>query len=132
MTEPSFFNSFPHLDKLLAQFEELVRAATELATPNAQDDELIRCGIIGFMQHLPPDRWDFSHFEYVRVLRDDVCDDDFSLAWRQFTCLAAGYFLGMRVAGLINDNDLLLAEMHTPGFMWTHAKAFAANDATDA
>jgi hypothetical protein len=47
---------FSYLDGLLADFERLKHAARDLATPNAEDDEFIRCGIVGFSQHLPADR----------------------------------------------------------------------------
>jgi hypothetical protein len=126
MSNPPLFDSFPHLERLLKGFGGFTAAALELRTPNSVDDELIRCGMIGFAQHTSLVHWGSEHFEYVRVLRDEVLSDDFSIEWRQFTCLAAGYFLGMRVAGLLSDVDLRLSEAHTPGFMWQHSPAFNA------
>ena len=124
MSAPRFFDSFPHLDGLLAGFGPSVTAAQQLSTPNAGDDEFIRCGMIGFARHLSLDEWDYDHFRYVAAMRDEVADGQFSVAWRQFTTFAAGYFLGMRVAGQIDDAALRLSEAHTPGFMWSHAAAF--------
>ena len=123
MSNPPF-DSFSHLERLLKNFSGFTAAALELRTPNAEDDELIRCGMIGFAQHTSLNHWDFEHFEYVRALRDEVTSGDFSTEWRRFTCLAAGYFLGMRVAGMLSDVDLRLAEAHTPGFMWQHSPEF--------
>jgi hypothetical protein len=124
MNAPRFFDSFPHLDSLLASLGSSVDAAQSLHSPNTEDDEFIRCGMIGFARHLSLDRWDFDHFQYVQAMSDEVSDGTFSEGWRRFTCLAAGYFLGMRVAGLINDVDLKLSEFHTQGFMHMHPKAF--------
>jgi hypothetical protein len=126
MSDAPFFDSSPHLERLLNGFGGFTAAAIELRTPNPEDDELVRCGMIGFAQHTSLDHWGFEHFEYVRMLRDEVLSDDFSTEWRRFTCLAAGYFLGMRVAGLLSDVDLRLCEAHTPGFMWQHLPAFNA------
>ncbi|HSH96326.1 MAG TPA: hypothetical protein VK968_19420 [Roseimicrobium sp.] len=126
MSEPGFFDSFTHLERLLKDFGRSTAAARDLRTPNAEDDELVRCGMIAFAQNVSLDLWNFNHFEYVRALRDEVSGGQFSVGWRRFTCLAAGYFLGMRVAGVIDDADLRLAEAHTPGFMWLHSNAFDA------
>jgi hypothetical protein len=125
--EAALFNAFPHLKRILAEFDRFKTAAIELRTPNPEDDEFIRCGIIGFAQNSPLGDWNLDHFEYVRTLRDEVSNGDFSTEWRRFTSLAAGYILGMRVAGLINDADLRLSEAHTPGFMWLHCEAFNAS-----
>jgi hypothetical protein len=124
MSEPSPFNSLPHLERLLNAFGDLTAAASALRTPNAEDDELIRCGMIGFAQSASLDRWEFDHFVYVRSLRDEIMTDEFSAQWRRFACLAAGYFLGMRVAGPLSDADLHFSEAQTPGFMWLHSNAF--------
>ena len=118
------FNSKPHLDRLLERRDHLIAAARELRTPNTEDDELIRCGIVGFAQHVPLDRWDADCFQYLSALRDEVLGDAFSADWRHFTCLAGGYFLGMRVAGVLNDPGLRMTEAHTPGYMWAHSESF--------
>jgi len=132
MSESAVFNSFPHLERLLRDFGHLTAAAHELRTPNPEDDEFVRCGMIGFAQNVSLDDWSFDHFHYLQALRSEVSNGDFSTAWRRFTCLAAGYFLGMRVAGLLNDVDLRLSEAHTPGFMWLHSQAFDDGDARHA
>ena len=118
------FHSFSHLERLLKNFSGYMVAALELRTPNAEDDELTRCGMIGFAQHASLNQWNFEHFEYVRAFRDEVTSGDYSTGWRRFTCLAAGYFLGMHVAGMLSDVDLRLADAHTPGFMWQHSLEF--------
>jgi hypothetical protein len=124
MNREHFFDAFPHLENLLAGFGACVEAAKGLKTPNVEDDVFIRCGMIGFARHLSLDVWDYDHFRYVGTLCNDVATDEFSIGWRYFTALAAGYFLGMRCASLINDLDLRLAEAHTPGFMWLNPTAF--------
>jgi hypothetical protein len=123
MSEVRSFNAFPHLDSLLADFAASVISAQKLKTSNTDDDELIRCSKFGFSRHTSLDKWNYDHFRYVKLLQDEVSTEDFSGGWRRFTCLAAGYFLGMRVAGTINDVDLLFSQSHTPGFMWMHAQA---------
>lgn len=128
MNEVPPFNPIPHLKRLLEQFEELTARAIEFQSPNPDDDELIRCGIIGFAFHASCDDWDVGHFKYVRNLRDEVLKDAFSEDWRRFTCLAAGYFLGMWRAGLIDDRELHFAEAITPGYMWSHSDALNLTD----
>jgi hypothetical protein len=118
------FDTFSHLDGLLADFEQWKLAARELSTPNAEGDEFIRCAMIGFSRHLPLEHWGHGHLQYVRTFRDEILSGDFPGDWVRFACLAAGYFVGMADAGLITDLDLRLAEAHTSGFMWLHAEAF--------
>lgn len=124
MDIPSLFDSRPHLERLLRDFPICVSASLQLQSPNTEDDEFIRCGMVGFAQNWPLEKWEFDHLVYVRTLRDEVMTDDFSIQWCRFTCLAAGYFLGMRVADRISDGDLRLSEVQTPGFMWLHSNAF--------
>ena len=87
MDESAFFNSFPHLERLLNDLRRSTAAARDLRTPNVEDDEFVRCGMIGFAQNVSLDRWNFDHFEYVRALRDEVSGGDFSTGWRRFSCL---------------------------------------------
>ena len=103
MKEESAFNPMPHLDELLTQFETLATTALKIQSRNEQDDEFIRCGIVGFVQHSSSEHWDHSHFEYVRSHRNEVVDERFPADWCRFACLSAGYFLGMWEAGLIGD-----------------------------
>ena len=84
MSNPPLFDSFPHLERLLKNFSGFTAAARELRTPNAEDDEAIRCGMIGFAQHNSLDHWDFQHFQYVRTLRDEVMSEKYSTEWRRF------------------------------------------------
>jgi hypothetical protein len=118
------FNPFAHLEGLLADFVRLQAVAQAMTSPNAVDDECIRCAMVGFPRHASLNRWDSGHYEYVRVLRDEVSDGNFSQDWRRFCCLAAGYFLGMAVAGLLDELELRLSEAQTPGFMWLHSESF--------
>lgn len=120
MTAPSFVPA-PHLNRLLAQFGDLRATAVELQTPNPDDDEFIRCGIVGFAQHCDCEKWDLGHYEYVCDRRNEVLDSGFSLDWCRFTCLAAGYFLGMVQAGLMSETEFRQSEAITPGFMWLHS-----------
>jgi len=120
------FDTFSHLERLLADFDQLKASAQALQTPNSEDDEFIRCGIVGFAQNMPADRWEYDHFLYVRTFRDEVAGSDFSADWIRFTCLAAGYFLALAEAKVIGDVELRLAEAHTPGFMWLKCEAFEA------
>ncbi len=121
METPPIFNTFSHLDKLLTDFVQCKRSAADLVSPNVEDDDFIRCGMVGFARHLPMERWEYSHFEYVKSHRDEVVDGRFSTDWIRFTCLAAGYFAGMAEAGFMSELDLRLSEAHTPGFMWMHS-----------
>lgn len=117
------FDPAAHLDRLLIEFSDLRATALELQTPNPDDDEFIRCGIVGFAQHSDCEMWDFGHFEYVRDSRDEVLNGGFTLDWCRFTCLAAGYFLGMWQAKQITNLDLQQTQAVTPGFMWQHSAA---------
>ncbi len=94
--------TFSHLDRLLAGFSRSIDAARQLPTPNSEDDEFIRCGMIWFSQILSLDRWNRSHFEYVSLLRDEISGIEFSGHWIRFCCLSTGYFVGMAEAGLID------------------------------
>jgi hypothetical protein len=118
------FNAFPHLEQLLVEFEQCKLAALQLPSTNLEDDSFIRCGMIGFARHLPLTHWTHESFQYVRALRDEVSDGQFSKDWQSFTCLAAGYFLGMKIAGALSEVNLRHAEAQTPGFMWLHAESF--------
>jgi len=118
------FDAISHLDRLLNDFTTSKESALNLASPNPEDDEYIRCGMIGFAKHLTLDRWSHLHFSYVQALRDEVMTEDFSQDWIRFVCLAAGYFKGMADAGLIDEVQLRLSEAQTPGFMWLKSPEF--------
>ena len=118
------FDTFAHLERLLADFPRLRDAAREMRTPNSEDDEFIRCGILGFTRHLPAERWGYRHFQYVQKYRDEVSGGNYASDWVRFACLAAGYFVALAEAQVINEVDLRLSEAQTPGFMWLKCEAF--------
>jgi hypothetical protein len=124
MPRTDMFNPLPHLELLLKEFTRFTEEASQLHSPNPEDDEFIRCGMTGFAQNVPLEEWNVDHFHYVQALLNEVSQGDFSTGWRRFTCLAAGYFLGMHVAGLADEVHLRQSEALTPGFMWLHPQAF--------
>jgi hypothetical protein len=128
MNDAPPFNPMPHLKDLLARFKDLTTAAIEYQTPNAEDDEFIRCGIVGFAHHTNSERWDLGHYDFVRAHRDEILEEKFSADWCRIACLAAGYFLGMWEAGLIDEVALRRSSAITPGFMWLHTETLGLTD----
>ena len=126
MDAPTDFETFPHLERLLAEFASSTVEARSLASRSAAEDEFIACGMVGFSRHVQLDHWEKGHLKYLRQIRDEVANGEFSDDWIRFTCLAGGYFLGMATAGLVTEPQLRLAEAHTPGFMWLRAEAFGS------
>lgn len=119
-------------EKLLKGLPRYRRMAQKLVTPNPEDDEFVRAGIVGFSFHQPTESWGKSHFRFLRS-RLDLDYGPTSMEWygeaapahRVFVAMCLGYLLGLHQSGVISDDEFTLAEAQLPGFMILHTARIA-------
>ena len=122
---PVNWNTTVLFDDLSRRFPELSRAATDLPSPNPEDDLFVRHAIVGFGQSCSVDHWSLDHHAFIsrRLEHDlsldtlrDIFDDDAN-AVRLFSCLVLGCLLGKFQVGEIDDSGFMLGDAHLAGYI---------------
>jgi alkylation response protein AidB-like acyl-CoA dehydrogenase len=113
-----------HFETLLQALPDLIRASRRLESPNPEDDEFVKLGIVGFLQSAPLEQWTRMHCEVIRDLRAGAYADE-QLEWfeesgravAQFACVFYGFLLGLDALGHLSEVDRELAQALLPGFI---------------
>jgi hypothetical protein len=120
-------SSFEQLERLVATFEEDVRLANELQSPNPDDDLPTKVAIVGFSYNSPTEEWDLGHFEFLKKLRAREYPNNELAEYGEhaenvvlFFALGIGYLLGLHHQKMIGDDDFEVAESQLSGLIMFH------------
>jgi len=109
---------------LVKEFRHSLSSASQILSPNAEDDTIVKIAIAGFSLSSPIETWARGHFSFLK----ERLDGDYStsnLAWydsaateiRLFCAFSFGYFLGLYQSDRLTNAEFTMAEELLPGFI---------------